>query len=80
MPLVFENLSDLKQYIEEYLTVTPIFYQRDDLYFAIMAGKASWKGEVKDEDEANKLEAWLKERGAVRVKGWEEIEEFFERR
>ena len=76
MPLVFEQLCDLKEYIESYPTA-PIFYRREDLNFTIMAGKASWEGSVRDKKEADDLEAWLKDRGAVKVKGWKDIVELF---
>jgi hypothetical protein len=76
MPLVLENLDDLKEYIEAY-AACPIFYKRDGLNFTIMAGKTAWEGSVKSGDEADKLEAFLIERGARRVKYFKDIEQLF---
>jgi hypothetical protein len=76
MPLVLEVLDDIKQYISEY-TVTPVFYKRDGLNFIILAGKVAWKGNVRTEEEADKIEAFLIERGGHRVKDVMDIEQLF---
>jgi len=76
MPLVFENLSDIKEYIENYPTA-PVFYRREDLRFTILAGKAAWEGELESKEKADELESWLLKRGAVKVRGWREIVELF---
>jgi tagatose-1,6-bisphosphate aldolase len=76
VPLVLENLDDLKEYIEAY-AACPIFYRRDGANFTIMAGKAAWEGAVKSGDEADKLEAFLIGRGARKVKCFKDIETLF---
>jgi len=76
MPLVFEELCDLKEYIENFPGI-PVFYKREDLNFTIMAGKAAWRGSLKDKKEADDLEAWLKEKGAIKVEGWEDVQDLF---
>jgi hypothetical protein len=42
-----------------------------------LAGKVAWKGNVKTEEEADKLEAFLIERGGHRVKDVMDIEQLF---
>jgi predicted transcriptional regulator len=53
---------------EEECTAGTIFYRRNGLNFTIMAGKIACEGSVKSEEEADKLEALLIERGARKVK------------
>jgi len=76
MPIVVERIEDVKEYVETY-TACPIFFKRDGLNFTIMAGKIAWEGPVKTEKEADELEAFLIERGAIRVKGFKDIESLF---
>jgi hypothetical protein len=76
MPIVLENLSDLQEYVSTY-ALCPILYRRDGLNFTIAAGKIAWEGQAKTEQEADKLEAFLIERGAMKVKGYKNNEVLF---
>lgn len=76
MPIIVDDLSDLKEYVETY-TTCPIFYRRDGVNFTVMAGKIAWEGPVKTEQDADRLEAFLIERGGMKVRGFKDIEQLF---
>ena len=71
MPILLEDLSALKHYIDEFPQL-PIFYRRNDSLFEVSAGKVAWEGESDDE-----LEGWLLEKGAKKIRGWVELADLF---
>lgn len=76
MSLKLIRISELKDYIDSWRGV-PIFFERSDKHFAIRAGHASWKGDVSDDKEAEKLQKWLVDHGAKESDGWIEDSELF---
>ncbi|MEM3656395.1 MAG: hypothetical protein QW453_06800 [Thermoprotei archaeon] len=77
MPIDLVEFDDLKEYVED-TPVARIYYLREGLSFAVLAGKVSWRGVVKSDGEGDRVEEWLKKKGGVRVNGWLDVERVFD--
>ncbi len=75
MPLELFDVEDLKDYCDNFPEV-PIFYEKDEPFCVISAGKVAWRGKLNN-DEMGNLEDWLLARGAKLVKGYRDLEELF---
>lgn len=76
MPLGIVRLEDLKDYVTDN-PQAQVFYLRKDRSFRVLAGRVSWSGELATDEEARELEAWLRSKQAIPIKGWVELEELF---
>jgi len=76
MPLELESLDDLKSYIDG-CTYVSIFYSVDAPKITVVAGKVAWSGTFTIKEELDDFETWLLELGAMKIKGWADLEELF---
>jgi len=76
MPLLVSLWETIKEYIEETPGVK-IYYRRIGTCFEVLAGQLAWRGEFKTKEEADEVEGWLMERGAIEIEGWVDVREVF---